>query len=129
MQIVKTFIATIITVSILFVMQPAKPVKAAGSDQLVLLICNNIKGNDKYRLRKLLKENRLKIKKIYTAIKCDGLSMIQYALQNNAVEIGVFIVKRAPSSLIKKSNDLAWATDNGFADHEITAAIKKRIGG
>lgn len=129
MHIVKYILVTLITVSLLFAVQPTAPAYAAGENQLVLLLCNNIKGDDKYRLRKLLKENRLKLKKIYGAVKCDGLNMIRYALKSNAAKVGVFIVKRVSSSSISKADDIGWATENGFSDHEITAAMKKRVGG
>lgn len=129
MKILNTFVAMLATVSLLIVIQPVSPAYAGGGQQIALLICNNIKGNDKYRLRKLLKENRLKVKKIYGAVQCDGLSMIRYSIKNNATAVGVFLVKRVPGSIIASNKDIAWATENGFADNEITAAMKKRVGG
>lgn len=127
MQIINTLIATLITVSLLFFAQPKTPAYASGADQLVLLICNNIKGDDKYRLRKLLKENRLKVKKIYGAVKCNGLTMVRYAIKSNASKVGVFIVKRVPGSQIASAGDIEWAKENGFGDHEITAEMINRI--
>ncbi|MGL5905855.1 MAG: DUF3718 domain-containing protein, partial [Shewanella sp.] len=49
------------------------PVTAsAEADPLVASLCDYVKANDKNRLRKKLKESRVKLRQVYSGISCDG---------------------------------------------------------
>ena len=128
MRLLPVVIAALIAVS--FVSAPA----VADTDQLVANICDYVKSNDKNRLRKKMKENRVKLRNIYSGISCDGSSLLRTAYKSNADEVGEYIAKRMPSSdLTEPEADgktiLDWAAANGHDASVITAAIKDRIGG
>ncbi len=91
-------------------------------------ICLYIAENDKKRLRKMLKTNRVKIRELYKDIKCNEKSLLQFALERKADDVGIFMVKKIPISSLKKKGVLEWAQSNGFADSEITKALSSRIG-
>ena len=92
-------------------------------------ICLLVKENNKKRLRKLLKELHLKIKVLYSSVKCNGVNLVQFAMQHNAGKVGKFLVKKIPASALKKNGDLDWANANGHGDSEVTKALIARVGG
>lgn len=106
----------------------------AESDQLVANICDYVKANDKNRLRKKLKENRVKLRNIYSGVSCDGNSLLRTSLNAGSNDVGEFIAKRlAASELSTPEADgktiLDWAEANGHGASPITAAIKDKLGG
>ncbi|MCJ8320171.1 MAG: DUF3718 domain-containing protein [Colwellia sp.] len=117
-------VVVFIIVSLTFTVIP-KSYAYSGLDSICLFIAEN----DKNRLRKLLKTNRVKIRKLYPDMRCNDKSLLQFAIEKQAKEVGMFIVKKIPASLLKKKGDLKWAEDNGYADSEITTALRERIGG
>jgi len=118
MVVVFIFVSLTFTVSL-------KSYAYSGLDNICLFIAEN----DKNRLRKLLKTSRVKIRKLYPDMRCNNKTLLQFAIEKNAKDVGVFIVKKIPPSLLKKNEELQWAEDNGFSDSEITTALKKRVGG
>ncbi|MBB1321182.1 DUF3718 domain-containing protein [Shewanella sp. SR43-8] len=128
MRLLPVAIAALIGSS--FVSVPA----IADTDQLVANICDYVKSDDKNRLRKKMKESRVKLRNVYSSISCDGSSLLRTAYKSNAGNVGEFIAKRMPSSdLAAPEADgkaiLDWASANGYDASEITTAIKDRLGG
>jgi len=122
----KLFSVALVTVVLLANLIVSKPVYAA--DALVISICNFVAADDKNRLRKKLRSSKVKLRNIYDGIACNGMSLLQFAMQKNSVNVGQYIVKRLPSGKLAKGADLTWADANGFSDSAITTAIKERIG-
>lgn len=109
------------------------PVQAAGGDQLIATICNYVDANDKGRLRKQLKDTRLKLKNIYTKVNCNGNSLLRAAMLKDSDSVGTFIVKKLPkSTLLSAEADgqsiYDWAQANGKGGSAIAAAVKARAG-
>lgn len=106
----------------------------ADQQQLVANICNYVQSDDKNRLRKKLKENRLKLRNIYSAISCDGQSLLRAALDHNADSVGTFVAKRLSVKELKSAETdgqtiVDWAKTKGYASSVITSAIETRIAG
>jgi hypothetical protein len=91
-------------------------------------MCDYIKADDKNRFRKVLTENRLRLRNIYDGVVCDGLSMVRFAVKSNAAGVGEFIIKQLPASQINASGDVAWAEANNSAS-PLVAVLKARAGG
>ena len=123
----KLLSVALVTVALSASLGVSKSVHAA--DPLVVSICNFVAADDKNRLRKKLRSSKVKLRNIYDGITCDGMSLLQFAMKRNAVNVGEYIVKRLPSGKLAKGLDLKWADENGFSDSAITTAIKERIGG
>ncbi|MCL1089617.1 DUF3718 domain-containing protein [Shewanella profunda] len=107
---------------------------AAGADPLVASICDYVKANDKNRLRKKLKESRVKLRQIYSGISCDGQSLLRTAYGASANDAGEFVAKRLSVTELNvpESDGMtiqAWAEANGHGASPITAAVKERLGG
>lgn len=129
MRLLPVAIAALIAAS--SVSAPA-PVQA-NADQLVANICDYVKSDDKNRLRKKLKENRVKLRNIYTGISCDGISLLRTAYIAKADDAGEFVAKRLGSDELSAVEGdgktiLDWANANGHGASSITAAINDRLG-
>jgi hypothetical protein len=99
-------------------------VAKAASD--LTSICLYIAEDDKNRLRKMIKNTRIKVKQLYKDIQCNKMTILRFAMQRKADKSGTFMAKKIPVSLLKKGGDIAWANENGFADSPTTQAIKKK---
>ncbi|GGY97681.1 MAG: hypothetical protein PWP74_1717 [Shewanella sp.] len=131
MRLFPVAIAALVAVSSISIPAPAK---AADDVALIASICDYVKSNDKNRLRKKLKENRVKLRNVYQGIVCDGNSLLRTAYLAKAEETGEFVAKRLSTNELGVAESdgktiLAWAEANGFSSGAITAAIKDRLGG
>ncbi|QSX30686.1 DUF3718 domain-containing protein [Shewanella cyperi] len=130
MRVLPVAIAALIAASSVSVSTPAM----ADTDQLVASICDYVKSNDKNRLRKKLKESRVKLRNVYSGISCDGISLLRTAYVANAADVGEFIAKRLSAAELGAAEAdgktiEAWAEANGHGGSPITAAIKERLSG
>ena len=64
-------------------------------------ICEYIAVDDKGRLRKLLKSNRLKLRAVFKDVSCDNSNILIFAAKNNANEIGQLLIKKLPKAVIE----------------------------
>jgi hypothetical protein len=101
---------------------------AQAQEQIAASMCDYIKADDKNRFRKVLSENRLRLRNIYDGVVCDGLSMVRFAVKSNAAGVGEFIIKQLPASQINSSGDVAWAEANN-ASSPLVAVLKARASG
>jgi hypothetical protein len=80
----------------------------AHADNLSLRVCEYVQANDKSRLRSFLKQNKMKIRKIYKGLTCNGDTLLIFAAKSNALEVGEFIIGKLPSKKVKlEIEDLA----------------------
>tara|TARA_B100000767_G_scaffold239020_1_gene234050 strand:+ start:257 stop:568 length:312 start_codon:yes stop_codon:yes gene_type:complete len=92
-------------------------------------ICLYIAEDDKTRLRKALRSNHVKIRKLFNEITCNEMSLLQFAIKRKSKTVGVFMVKKIPVSALNKSNILQWVEDEGHQETDIAVAIMARING
>ncbi|WP_076407438.1 DUF3718 domain-containing protein [Shewanella sp. UCD-KL12] len=128
MRLLPTTIAAILAASAF-----SLPVQA-NSDQLAANICNYVQTDDKNRLRKKLKENRVKLRNIYSGVTCGGDSLLRTAMKSGSDKVGTFVAKRLSVADLSASEAdgktiVEWADGNGHGGSAITSAIKERIAG
>ena len=121
----KVKLVTLIVVCFCSLILPTKLYAFADLDS----ICLYIAEDNKKRLRKTLKKSHVKMRSLFKDMSCNELSLLQFAIQRKAKNVGLFIVKKVPVSTLKKSGVLQWIEENGYSDSEITAALLKRVGG
>lgn len=85
-------------------------------------ICEYIAADDKTRLRKLLKTNRLKIRTLYDDIKCNGDNILIFAATRNAKDVGELIIKKLPKSVLSENEAQLEA-----ASAELAQIAKERV--
>ncbi|MFY8274344.1 DUF3718 domain-containing protein [Pseudoalteromonas sp. SSDWG2] len=101
---------------------------ASADDRLIVSICEYIAADNKTRLRKTVKDARVKLRDIADRIQCDGNNLVRHALASNAVDTGEYIIKSLPKSALEDGADLEWANSNGFGGSPLIAVIKDRAG-
>ena len=119
-------IHTTLCISLLTGLMLATPAVVA-QEQLAASMCDYVKADDKNRFRKILSDNRLRLRNIYDGVMCNGTSLIRFAVTNNAVGAGEVIVKQLPAAQITASGDIAWAEAN-HAGSALIAILKERAG-
>ncbi|WP_110013601.1 MULTISPECIES: DUF3718 domain-containing protein [Idiomarina] len=102
--------------------------KSAEANELALSLCTYVQGDDTMRMRKKLRDARVRVRDIYTGIQCNGQSLLQFAMSNGSQDIGEFIVGRLSVDELKASGDYEWAQSNGHGSSAIAVAIKDRAG-
>nr|WP_035481357.1 DUF3718 domain-containing protein [Gallaecimonas xiamenensis] len=119
-----------VTLLLAFAYQPTPA--SANAEQLVASICDYVASNDKNRLRSKLSDSGIRLRNIYDGVKCNGQSLLRFAMSSGADDTGEFIAKQLPgSSLGAPEADgqtvIAWADANGFGGTATAAAVKERL--
>ena len=112
------FAASLLTLSF----APVQVVHA--DDSISLRICEYISVNDKKRLRSFLKTRKLKIRNVFSDIKCNGQNLLVFAASSNALDTGELIIGKIPAKTVAASID-------EIAKHSahLAAKAKKRVEG
>lgn len=120
----KKFIGAALALSLLAVQAPV----VQAQEQWVVSLCEYTKADDKSRIRKLLSDNKVNVRKIYDAVKCNNDSLIKFAMRSDAYEVGSFFVKQMPAKALKDEDLENWASANGLGASPLINDIKARIG-
>ena len=75
-------------------------VPVSQSANLASSICEYVAVDEKGRLRKLLKSNRLKLRNVFKDVSCDNDNILVFAAKKNANEIGQLLIKKLPKAVI-----------------------------
>ncbi|MDN4503566.1 DUF3718 domain-containing protein [Alteromonadaceae bacterium BrNp21-10] len=99
-------------------------------------ICTIVKNNDKGELRKKMrsvnKEYNVRLGDIYSGVSCGGASLIRYSMQNDAADVGEYMIKKmSKKDLAAAEKDgvalQQWAETNGFISTSIGQALVSRL--
>ncbi|MCC5855726.1 MAG: DUF3718 domain-containing protein [Idiomarina sp.] len=101
---------------------------SAQGMELAQNLCTYVAGDDRLRMRQQLRQDRRQLRQLYEGILCNGMTMLQFAMDSGSDDIGEFIVSQLPGSIITRAGDLEWAEANGHGDSAIAQAIRERIG-
>jgi len=85
-------------------------------------LCEYVSVDDKSRFRSFLKSNKLKIRKVFDGVQCNGQNLIAFAAKNNAIKTGTLMLGKLPKATVE--GILPTITSA-----ELTAAAQKRING
>ena len=99
-----------------------------AQEQWTVSLCEYTKADDKNRIRKLLSDNKVNVRKVYDAIQCNGDSLIKFAMRSDAYEVGSFFVKQMPAKSLQAEDLENWANVNGMGQSPLINDIKARIG-
>ena len=120
----KKLVTLAVVASAYFAAAPA----VLAQDQWATSLCEYTKADDKNRIRKLLSDNKINVRNIFSSISCNGENMLQFAIRSDAYESGTFLVKQMPSKTLAEFDYASWAGSNGFAASPLVNEIKTRIG-
>jgi len=93
----KLFIAstfTALTVTSLVSVPQAQAANVAQS------VCEYVAADDKKRMRSFLKTNKLKIRNIFGGVQCNGVNLLEFAVNKGAVETGTLMINKLPKKVV-----------------------------
>ncbi|WP_085297709.1 DUF3718 domain-containing protein [Cognaticolwellia mytili] len=85
-------------------------------------LCEYVSVDDKSRLRSFLKSNKLKIRKVFDGVQCNGQNLVAFAGKNNSIKTGTLMLGKLPKAKVEG----ILAT---ISSAELTAVAQKRING
>jgi len=81
------------------VLSPFAPV-AEANDSMSLRICEYVQANDKQRLRKYLKQQKVKLRSLFGKLQCNGDNLLVFAAKSQALDIGDYIIGKLPAKKV-----------------------------
>jgi hypothetical protein len=96
----KLLIASTITVLTLTSVVSTPKAQAANIAQS---ICEYVAADDKKRMRSFLKTNKLKIRRIFDGIQCNGKNLLEFASASGSVETGSLMIGKLPKSVVSEN--------------------------
>ncbi|RUO41726.1 hypothetical protein CWE22_06095 [Pseudidiomarina aestuarii] len=97
------------------------------SADTALAICSFIRTNDTRALKQKLQYERKRLRDIYTSVRCNNLSLIQFALRHNAHDVGRFLAISANPDSVMQAGDMEWAKLNNLLDTPTGNVLRERM--
>ncbi|WP_198678716.1 DUF3718 domain-containing protein [Pseudidiomarina insulisalsae] len=97
------------------------------TEEIALVFCAYARDNETQRLQYKLRELRIRMRDVYSSIRCNGASLIQFAMKSNSQDIGSFIARSVTLEGLRTMDDYRWARENGYLDTEIGETLKFRF--
>lgn len=96
-------------------------------------ICTAISADDRQRLRTILSNHNMRVRNIYNGVRCNGYSMLQFAITAEASQVGELITRQLPASMIESDtvngvSVLEWAESSGYGSSDVLASVRSRLG-
>jgi len=63
-------------------------------------ICEYVAADDKKRMRSFLKTNKLKIRRIFGDIRCNGKNLLEFASTSGSVKTGALMISKLPKKVV-----------------------------
>ena len=76
--------------------------QADSIGRLAVSLCDYSKNDDRNSIRKKVKSSGMKLRKIYSGIKCGGDSLLRVAISGNAMNSASYLVKKVGKKNINK---------------------------
>jgi len=106
--------------SVLLVYLFVFPSYTLAADNAAQNICQYIAADDRNRLRSFLKTKRLKIRKIFDDISCNGQNLLLFADGRSSLATADFLISKLPKGKVKKNIAAITSAD-------VLAMAKKRV--
>ncbi|MGX5914957.1 DUF3718 domain-containing protein [Aliidiomarina sp. Khilg15.8] len=105
-----------------------------ANDAIAEGLCTAISADDHQRLRTILGNHNLRLRNIYNSVRCNGYSMLQFAITAEAANVGEMITRQLPASTIENDTVngqpmLEWAETSGYASSPVVESVRARING
>jgi hypothetical protein len=63
-------------------------------------LCEYVAADDKNRMRSFLKMNKLKIRRIFDGIQCNGKNLLEFASTRGSVKTGSLMISKLPKKIV-----------------------------
>jgi hypothetical protein len=94
----------------------------AQASNIAQNLCEYVQADNKTKLRSYLKQNKLKIRQVFSGTECNGLNLVVFANSKNSIKTGSLMIGKLPKKTVATfMNDLTTA--------ELVAVANKRVNG
>ena len=98
----KLLIVSSVSFLLLTSIATSKKVDAANAAQS---LCEYVAADDKMRMRSFLKTNKLKIRRVFQDIQCNGQNLLHFASTSGSIETGSLIISKLPKKIVANNID------------------------
>ncbi|MDO6428472.1 DUF3718 domain-containing protein [Thalassotalea sp. 1_MG-2023] len=110
----------IIVILVTFLLSTIAP--KAQANNVAQNLCEFVAADAKSKLRSYLKSQRIKIRRVFDTVECNGKNLLQFAASANANETGAMMIGKLPKSVV--SENLTALANTG-----LKVAAEKRVNG
>lgn len=94
-------------------------------------ICYSISADNRREFENILNRNSLRIRGIFSAVKCNSYSLLQFAVIAEATDTGMLLTRSLPARVILAEDEngdsiIEWAETTGYHNSPIILAIRER---
>lgn len=107
--------------------QPASAQSFIESEEVALVFCSYVRDNDTVRLQRKLRDLRIRLRDVYSHLRCNNATLIQFAVKNNANDIGTFIARSVSLDDIREVGDLEWMRESNLLETPIGETLASRF--
>lgn len=83
-------------------------------------LCEYVNADNKSKLRSFLKSNKIKIRKVFDGISCNGKNLLEFAAAQNATVTGSMIIGKLSKKVVAKNLE-------AIASSELAVIAEKRV--
>ncbi|MBU2869180.1 DUF3718 domain-containing protein [Colwellia sp. E2M01] len=66
-------------------------------------ICEYVASDNKKRLRSFLKQNKLKIRHIFSELRCNAQNILEFSATSGSLNIGQLIISKLPKDVVAEN--------------------------
>lgn len=109
-------------------------VPAQANDAIAEGLCTAISADDRQRLRTILSNHNVRIRNVFSSVRCNGYSMLQFAITAEASDVGELLIRQLPVRAIEEDtfegkSVLEWAEQSGYANSSVVSVVRERLNG
>ncbi|MDN7124383.1 DUF3718 domain-containing protein [Pseudidiomarina sp. 1APP75-32.1] len=106
---------------------PASAQSYLESEEVALVFCAYVRDNHTVRLQRKLRDMRIRLRDVYSNIRCNDATLIQFAVKNDAHDIGSFIARSVHIDDIRQVGDFEWMRERNLLETPIGEILARRF--
>ncbi len=99
----------------------------ARPTEITLALCTMARDNSTRELQKKLLELRVRLRDIYSGIRCNQLSLIQFALSYEATDMAYYLATYVNVDDLVASGDIEWLRQRQLMDTPVGQVLQQRL--
>ncbi len=108
------------------------PMKSNATDMVAEGLCSAIVADDRQRLRTILSNHNIRLRNVFANVRCNGYSLLQFAITAEAIDVGEMLIRLLPTSAIENDkingeSVIHWAEKAGYGSSPVLALVRERM--
>lgn len=108
------------------------PIKSNAADMVAEGLCSAIVADDRQRMRTILSNHNIRLRNVFTSVRCNGYSLLQFAITAEAIDVGEMLIRLLPTSAIESDkingeSVIHWAEKAGYGSSPVLAVVRERM--